>query len=102
MSTLASRETRLGHFGSRPRIVGPIARKLDEQQRRWFHEIQTPDVELTARLTESLNDVCRLLELEDDWDVEDAHRIDASAVGLASRLVYAVTHAVEREGLGWE
>jgi hypothetical protein len=86
----------------RPRGVSKAAVTLVKQQQDRLLEPRSPDVDSTERLTESLNDICRLVELEDDWDLDGARRIDMDAVRLASQMVLAVELAIGREGVQWQ
>ena len=61
-----------------------------------------PDVRSAARLTEVLSQLSQLQELDDDWDMDGAHRIDQEAIGLASRLVRQVEEMAQRVDMPWQ
>lgn len=84
-----------------PRGVSQSARVLSAQERDWIWEIRTPDVRSTTRITESLDEIARQEELEDDWDLDGALPIGTGAIRLASQLVRTVDEIAWQEGLSW-
>src|SRR5260370_33600025 len=58
--------------------------------------VTEPEIRATARLTEALNQISQLQELDDDWDLDGAHRIDPEAIQVASRLLRGV------EEIAWQ
>jgi hypothetical protein len=102
VSTVAQPEIKPRVIVYPPRGVSSAAQTLLNQQQARIWEIRTPDVNSTARLTESLNEIVRLLELEDDWNLEGARRIDLGATRLVSRLVRSIELAVRQGGTHWQ
>src|SRR5260370_18605258 len=49
--------------------------------------VTEPEIRATAGLTDALHQISQLQELDDDWDLDGARRIDPEAIRLASRLV---------------
>jgi hypothetical protein len=56
----------------------------------------------TDQLLEALNEIEKVQELEEDWDLDGARRIDPEAIRLASRLVRSVEELAWQEGVRWQ
>jgi hypothetical protein len=64
--------------------------------------VTEPKIRPTARLTEVLNQIAQLQELDDDWDLDGAHGIDPEAIRLASRLVRDVEEVAWQADVPWQ
>ncbi len=64
--------------------------------------ITEPDTRSAARLTEALNQISQLQELDDDWDLDGAHRIDPEAIQAASRLLRGVEEIAWQGDVPWQ
>jgi hypothetical protein len=60
-----------------------------------------PDAGSTPELTELLDELSRLQELDEDWDLDGAHRIDEEAIRSAAWLVRMVEKTARQRGLPW-
>jgi hypothetical protein len=53
-------------------------------------------------VSETVNTILKLRELEDDWDLDGARPIDPMAIELAARFVRSIGELAKQEGLSWQ
>lgn len=67
-----------------------------------FEAAPTGDGRSNGSLSEALNEVARLQELDENWDLDGARPIDPQAMQLASHVVRSVEEMAALEGVNWE
>ncbi len=53
-------------------------------------------------MSETVNTILQLQELDDDWDLDGAQPIDPMAIELAARFVRSIGELSKQEGLSWQ
>jgi hypothetical protein len=84
-----------------PNATSPDAWRV--QQQRWdaIEHFAEPVSQSWARITGPLDEIDEYRDLEEDWDLEGALRIDAGAADLASRIVQWVDATARQQGVLW-
>src|SRR5437879_2595181 len=62
----------------------------------------TGDVRSNGSLSEALQGIAQLQELDEDWDLDGARPIDPQAMQLASQVARSVAELAEQEGANWQ
>src|SRR6266849_4187812 len=62
----------------------------------------TGDGRSNGRLSEVLEEIAQLQELDEDWDLDGACPIDPQALRLASRVLRSVAAIAAQEGVNWQ
>ena len=65
-------------------------------------EVATGDVPSNGELSEALEEIAQLQELDEDWDLDGARPIDPQAMQLASQVARSVAELAEQEGVNWQ